>query len=91
MNVDQKENCEKEGHCHIHKMNFHTSKNCTPWDLKHLVQEKPVKHLKSNKSSGLTPMSWIDKKDIQNNKRSDGKVTSRKTENHLLQRKNERK
>ena len=30
MNVDQKENCEKEGHCHIHKMNFHTSKNCTP-------------------------------------------------------------
>lgn len=87
MNVDQKENCEKEGHCHIQKMNFHTSKNCTPWDLKHLVQEKAVKHPKSNKSSGLTPLSWIDKKDIQNNERSDGKVTSRKTENHLLQEK----
>lgn len=87
MNVDQKENCEKEGHCHIQKMNFYTSKNCTPWDLKHLVQEKAVKHSKSNKSSGLTPLSWIDKKDIQNNERSDGKVTSRKTENHLLQEK----
>lgn len=50
---------------------------------------------KSSEASKIKQEQWInsielnriDKKDIQNNERSDGKVTSRKTENHLLQEK----
>ena len=61
MIVDHLENHEKESHCHIHKMNFYNSKICTLWDLQHLVQEEAVKHPKSNKRSGLTPISWNEK------------------------------